>query len=462
MNTLTAKKIFRGFPPTLSSSDTISLDLELSGLKDKQLHRPNGKLVSLAGCFDGENVYIIFDQDEVQEFLNAIQDATWVFHNATFDLGHLRRWATIPERKNMRDTMLIEKLMWANFYEDFKLNDLVRRYLNCYMAKDIRKEFIDLDAPMTQEQIEYAALDVVGTWLVDQEQQKIISDTDKAIWNSLYNPHVWTTLELSGFKLNVGKWRDLAERNQKIIDEIAEKLGRQYGTTIQKVRHEKRKPAIRVKFDDAGNELPMTDAEIDKLRVYAESEVVEDIFVPFNPSSHSQVLKILNSSGISVESTGDDEIRPYYETNEFVKDVLDYRKSEKQVTTYGLNFLKNVEPDDRIYTSLNIGKAITGRDCIHGDTIISTSLGDFAVSDLPLTALGSCSILTHTGNKQKILRKIYKGTEEMFEVTLDNGSKIKCTKGHKFLTAEGWKHLHELKENDRLLDPPLPNRGTKE
>jgi len=333
MKQLECKEIIRGLPPILKETDTIGLDLELSGLRDGQLHRPAGRLLSLAGSFDGETAYIVFEQDEVPEFLSRIEKATHIYHNSTFDIGHIRRWASYLERKNMRDTLLIERLLWSNYYDDFDLKSLVRRYIGCYMPKDVRKEFKTWEGAMTDEQVQYAALDVIGTWLVDKEQQKIISHTDQVIWDKLYNPHVWTTLELGGFKLDVDAWRDLADHNQKIVDEISEKLGTQYGSTKKKLvgrgknRHE------------------------------------EEYFEPFNPNSHPQVKSILLTQyHLDLESTDDDHIRPYYDTNEFVKDILDYRKSEKQVSTYGLSFLKNVEEDERIYTSLNIGLAITGRD----------------------------------------------------------------------------------------------------
>lgn len=428
MKTLQYKEIIHGLPPVLTSEHVISLDLELSNLREEQKHRPAGQMLSLAGCFDGETIYIIFEESEVQEYLNRISAATWVFHNSVFDLGHLRRWAEITERKAMRDTLLIERIMWSNYYSEFGLQDLVRRYLKCYMDKTVRKEFYTWTGAMTQEQIVYSALDVVGTWLVDREQQKIIDANDKVIWNNLYNPHVWTVLELGGFRLDVDAWIKLADDNQAIVDEITERLGKKYGK--EKI----------------------------KLVGRGKNRHEEVYFDPFNPGSHVQVKKVLLTQyQLDLESTDEDHLMPYVDKIDFVKDMLDYRKAEKQVSTYGLKFLKNVEEDGRIYSSMNIGLAITGRDCVYGDTILETSMGDFAISDLPLAAIGHCSILTHTGEQQKILRKIYKGKEEMFEVTLDNGSKIKCTKGHKFLTAEGWKHLYELNESDRLLDPPLPN-----
>jgi DNA polymerase-1 len=201
------------------------------------------------------------------------------------------------------------------------------------MEKETRKEFKGLESAMTPLQIKYACDDAIGTWLVDKEQQKIISETNKVIWNNLYNPHVWTTLELGGFKLDVDAWTELAEKNQAIVDEISEKLGKEYGVTKTKT----------VGRGKAKHE--------------------EEYFEPFNPSSNAQVKSVLLTQyHLDLESTDDDHIRPYYESNEFVKSILDYRKAEKQVTTYGLSFLKNMEEDGRIYTSLNIGLAESGRD----------------------------------------------------------------------------------------------------
>lgn len=332
MKTLTYTKIYQELPPILTENDTIALDLELGGLKDSQLHRPFGRFLSLAGCFNGEDAYIIFDEKQIPEFMKRIEKATFVFHNSVFDLGHLKRWTEITERKNMRDTLLIERLLWSNYYSDFTLSDLVRRYLKCYMEKATRKEFHDLEGEMTWKQIEYSALDVIGTWLVDKEQQKIISDVDKKIWTNLYNPHVYTTLELGGFSVDVEKWKAITLENQSVVSEIEADLGQKYG---------------RMESKSVGR---------------GKNKTTVENFVPFNPASPAQVLKICQKMGLPVESTGDEVLSHYYESNEFVKKILDYRKANKQVTTYGLDFLDYVEADGRIYTSLNIGLATTGRD----------------------------------------------------------------------------------------------------
>lgn len=331
MNTLQCSQIFLSPPPKLSVGDVIALDLELGGLKQKQLHRPNGSFISLAGCYDGETVYLIEDEEQVQEYLDNIKDATWVFHNSLFDLGHLRRWANIEERKNMRDTLLIERLLYSGYYNSFGLNDLVRRYLGCYMSKSTREEFHDHVGRMTQDQIHYAAMDVVGTWLVDKEQQKITDSTDKKLWEGLYCPHVWTVLDLGGFPLSIDCWKELTAKHQEVVDRIALDLGTKYGNSVKVLKGKGKN----------------------------RQEVEE--FVPYNPASIQQTTAILKTMGIEVEST-DEKTLMQHAGNEFITDILEFRKAKKQVSTYGLDFLEYVESDSRIYTSMNIGLAVTGRD----------------------------------------------------------------------------------------------------
>lgn len=329
MNLLHCDAIYRGLPPITGEEDVWALDLELSGLRESQLHRPSGRMTSLAGTCDGKNVYIIFDEDEVKEFLGRIARSTLVFHNATFDLLHLRRWATVLERRNLRDTMLIEKVMFSDYYDDFGLNDLVRRYLKCYMPKDVRKEFHNLEGAMTDEQIEYAALDVIGTWLVDKEQQKILEQKDRLIWERIDLPTVWTSIDLSGFTVNVDKWYDIAEKNQEIVDRIEYELGQKYGRNVTTVKGKKK--------------------------------IEETTFVPFNPASPAQVLALLKSQGLDIDSTGDDVIAPYRDTNDTVSSILEYRVAAKKVSTYGKSYMKYVEDDGKIYPSLSVTGASTGR-----------------------------------------------------------------------------------------------------
>ena len=43
-------------------------------------------------------------------------------------------------------------------------------------------------------------------------------------------------------------------------------------------------------------------------------------------------------------------------------------------------------------------------------------------------------------------------SEDMFEITLENGDKIKITGNHKVMTQNGWKEVKYLNETDEILN----------
>lgn len=94
----------------MSKDDKCALDVELFGLDSRRLHRPAGRFGSLACTTDGKNVYIVYEPEQIKEFLTRCQEAVWLLHNSSFDIAHLRRWTHIEPRKRLWDTMLIEKL----------------------------------------------------------------------------------------------------------------------------------------------------------------------------------------------------------------------------------------------------------------------------------------------------------------------------------------------------------------
>src|SRR3990167_4252797 len=126
-------------PPKLSN--WVALDLELVNTNVKVLHRPQGGDFALLTLYDGKNVYIINNEVTIPNVIHNIKDCVWVFHNSKFDLTHLRRWADIPPRNKIWDTMLIDKIMYSGYYDTFSLADLSRRYLGKFLDKSLQKEW---------------------------------------------------------------------------------------------------------------------------------------------------------------------------------------------------------------------------------------------------------------------------------------------------------------------------------
>jgi len=329
MNILNPKtlKIIKGLPPLAQKGDKISIDTEFMGMDKKRLHRPHGTFAYLGCSFDGNTVYYVDDELDIPAFLQRLELGVWIFANAKFDITQLRRYTDIQPRKNLWDVILIEQIQYSGYYTDFSLADLVRRYLDTYMPKEVRSEFADT-VSLTREQIEYASGDVAYTWRVFSEQREKISDDDLRIWRTIELPFLWAILSMSGIRLDSERWIALARENERIANEIQDKYG-----------HWEVEPATgRMKKD-------------------------KDVFVGINLNSPSQVKKHLASLGYSkVTSTDAEALEKLSDECEFARDMLIYRTYAKRSSTYGEKFIEDyVESDGKIYSDLYQIGAETGR-----------------------------------------------------------------------------------------------------
>jgi DNA polymerase I len=344
MRTLSSRdiKIVKGIPPLAVRGDKVALDSEFFGQEKRRLHRPHGTFAYLGATFDGKTVYYITDPEQIQEFLDQLESAVWIFHNAKYDITQLRRFARIPMRNKLWDTMLIEQIMYSGYYDGFSLADLARRRLDLYLAKDVRAEFSVENAPepfgghpdLSREQLEYSSMDVAATWMVYQDQRAEIDDNDLNIWKEIELPFLWTIMAMSGVKLDTESWITLAKRNEESAKRIQDKYG-----------HWTVEPATgRAKKD-------------------------KDIFVGVNLNSPAQIKKHFSSGGVHLKSTdaealekiiaeGDDDSFEW----RFANDLLVYRTYAKRASTYGEKFITDyVEEDGRIYGDIYQCGAETGR-----------------------------------------------------------------------------------------------------
>ena len=311
--------IIHDVPPKLSG--WIALDLELVNTNIKVLHRPQGgDFALLTICPEPNTVYVINNEVDVPSAIHNIQDCVWVFHNAKFDLTHLRRWSDIPQRNKIWDTMLIDKILWSGYYESFSLADLARRYLDIYVDKSLQKEWGNVDLKnIPPEFMDYAVNDAAITLQVALEQKKYVKQDHFSIWKNIDLLAMWAVMDFMGFRIDVQCWLDLAEKNKAKSAEI-------------------------------------------------------DASLPFNIRSYKVAREYLSKRGFrglpnTQESTIETWMRKYPDTEaaELARVSLEGRKYAKRASTYGKSFITNyIERDlvhkvDVVYGDYNIIGAETGR-----------------------------------------------------------------------------------------------------
>ena len=133
--------------------------------------------------------------------------------------------------------------------------------------------------------------------------------------------------------------------------------------------------------------------------------------------------------------------------------ILNFKAASKIYSTYILGDIERVAEagDGRVHGSFNSVGTGTGRwSCVSGGTRITTNKGNRAISSLRKTIECGLQVKSHNGQYNDILQIFQKGEVEMFEVEMDNGSVIKCTEDHRFLTNVGWKALKDIGEDDQI------------
>jgi DNA polymerase-1 len=277
--------------------------------EENRLHRPTGKFACISIKFRGdEDTYQIYDTDQIAPALELLRDGLWVGHNLIYDLRQLRRWCKSDllfptETRPLWDTMLVERVLWSGYYNDFGLKDCMRRYFDVYMEKETREQFITMDY-MTQEMKDYAALDVEDTLRVQEAQRNENRNLD--VYWKIDVPMIWVALDMIPVKVDRANWGPMAARFVEMGKEIENELG---------------------------------------LNVYSSQKVKE----------------YLDRKGIKVESTGA-EILEEYEGNEIIDKILLARRYRKAASTYGQNWLDQfAEEGDLVYGDWKVTGAETGR-----------------------------------------------------------------------------------------------------
>ncbi len=237
-----------------------------------------------------------------------------LLQNAVFDYEMLKTNFGI-ELNRVYDTMLAEQLLYLGLHQKASLGHLVARYLHMNMPKDIGKTFADYNQEYQEYQLRYAANDVVVLREIYNQQLAKLKQDDLMRAAQLEFEFIkpMAEMELNGMLLDIPRWQGILD--EKVVE----------------------RDKLRIELSDIFNDT------LNQTTLFGVSLM--------NLDSPIQVVKCLNNMGVPVESSDVKELGKF-KKNPVVKLLLNYRKYEKFITTYGEPMIERIHPiTGRLHTS---------------------------------------------------------------------------------------------------------------
>ena len=284
---------------------------------------------------DAENQFVIDTRHVSIEPLRKILEDTnivKILHNAKFDYKFILKGSNI-KLENIWDSMLIDQVIHCGKYTiRYSLNELCRRYLDVYLDKDVRSQFIGLkEQTFKENQIVYGAKDVAYLIQIQKIQAESLKKHRLEKVAELENSVAlsFADIEYNGIRLDQDSWKNIAEDSKTDV-EVYEK-----------------------QLDD----FILNDPKFNK---FINPHVQSDLFIPLDEirkvivkwSSPKQVLDVFKCIIPELENVNGKELFKHINES-FIATYIKYKEKAKLATSYGLDFLKNVKVDNKIHTSFN-------------------------------------------------------------------------------------------------------------
>lgn len=387
--------------PTLTSMlqrdpKPLAIDLETTGLQSRK-----DKIVTIQ--FGSEKKQYILDfrpyynasekeRDEWREVLVALFSTcpTWIGHNLKFDFKFL--WETLHVKlHSIVDTMLQEILLYGTETDlSFSLEETAKRY-GIAISKEERKWYEGLDkrsdwlAPLPSQQIAYCATDVVVPLQVLKQQYPLLKDAELLQVAKLENACVIPValMESNGCFIDKERWQEVIAQKEAAKGEIEKELQeeltgyiigdmqREYEKGLETLKQwEEEKRNLEAALKERYQHLPLlsgvTWATFRKEGMklwrerYPKPVKPKQVAPCINLASPKQVLTALQAMGIEVEGTGKADLKPYAYIP-VVKKLLEWKETQKFLTSFGSSMLDLIEDDKRIHPNFNQLGTSTGR-----------------------------------------------------------------------------------------------------
>jgi DNA polymerase-1 len=284
---------------------------------------------------DGDNQFVIDTRHVSIEPLRPVLESTSItkiFHNAKFDYKFIKKWSNIT-CQGVYDTFLAEVVNNCGKRIGFGLKDLVRRYFNEELNKEVRNKFVHLEGqPYTESQIIYGAKDVEYLCAIHAEQRMITVKNQLGAVVQLENEAVlaFADIEYNGLHLDQTKWKSLEKESTQ-------------------------------KADALSSNLDLMVIENSLLEKFVKDYVQSDLFIPVDDirkvktkwTSPKQVLEVFKTLVPELEDVNSKNMYKHRFKHEIIDNYIKYKEAMKLCTSYGDAFLKNVSVDNKIHTNFH-------------------------------------------------------------------------------------------------------------
>lgn len=322
----------------LSSHNQYDFDIETTGLDP---HNDEIKTMQ----FRHGDTCIIVDCLSLSPtiFKNVIEQNLIIGHNLKFDIGFLYTHGIVPNK--IYDTYIAETILTlGDDLHKKSLKACAERYCNVIMSKE---EQTNVSRNFSLNFLVYAATDVFYLSEIKAAQEKLIEERGSKVSLELNNRFVKVIAygEWCGLKLDANQWTTKTRKYELQLQETKKQL------------------------DNFILENNLTDFINPQLGMFSDKEVT------INWNSSEQVGNVFKSLGMDItvkvdgvfkESVADDVIRKFEAHYPIVKTYLSYKELQKDISTYGYNWLDMINSaTGRIHTDfrqfVSTGRMASGK-----------------------------------------------------------------------------------------------------
>lgn len=352
------------FQQALKESQTVSLDTETTGLNpfSDDLLLIQIKLNGETFIFDCtllENKYVTYVVQLIKD-----SNVKVIGHNIKFDMKFLAQ-KTGEMLINVFDTFTAEIIITNGISvgkDRFPtLKDLVKKYCDVELSKDMQKEFIN-SHEITNEKLIYASLDVeylediykIQKEEIEKSRQTKVFDLEMRVLPAVIS------MELNGITLDLKRWQELSEIAEANAKRLSKEIVEEIFSRIDLSRFKNMQEAYKA----LSIPLPNTKQEREKMLGIAYPTFYKDrIMNDFNVGSTYQMQSALRLLGYTqVTSTNADYLVGLNLNDSIIDKIIEFREENKKATASGEKFAKNIEPTTgKIHSEFNAMGARSGR-----------------------------------------------------------------------------------------------------